>query len=229
MGWRLQRRPLILGRSILKRRRKAPDAHLAVVGAAEDLVVAQAGTRHGATVADERVLACARGGVRLSAPPEHGERVLVALSGGVDSAVAALLERERGAEVVAVTLKLWADRATDGERSCCSPEAVLRARRVAHDSLGIPHLTLDLEPEFRAGVVQPFIDGYAAGTTPNPCVLCNGEVRIDAMIALAESDTPPRHMVLGKWGLDAVLDRMKARVSEIERLRGEGEATDFPE
>ena len=51
----------------------------------------------------------------------------------------------------------------------------------------------------------------------------------DAMIALAESDTPPRHMVLGKWGLDAVLDRLKARVSEIERLRGEGEATDFPE
>ncbi len=54
--------------------------------------------------------------------------MLVALSGGVDSAVAALLERERGAEVVAVTLKLWADEANDGERSCCSPEAVLRAQ-----------------------------------------------------------------------------------------------------
>ena len=78
------------------------------------------------------------------------DRVLVALSGGVDSAVAALRERERGAEVVAVTLKLWADPATDGERSCCSPEAVLRARRLAH-SLGIPHLTLDLQEEFRAG------------------------------------------------------------------------------
>ncbi len=129
--------------------------------------------------------ALAGSGQPLAPMPVGAERVLIALSGGVDSAVAALIERERGAEVVAVTLKLWADRATDGEKSCCSPEAVLRARRVAH-SLGIPHLTLDLEPEFRAGVVQPFIDGHVAGTTPNPCVLCNGEVRIDAMIALAD-------------------------------------------
>jgi tRNA-specific 2-thiouridylase len=111
--------------------------------------------------------------------------VLVALSGGVDSAVAASREREAGREVVAVTLKLWADQRTDGERSCCSPEAVLGARRLAH-SLGVPHLTLDLEAEFRAGVVGPFIRGYVEGRTPNPCVLCNGEVRIDAMIALAD-------------------------------------------
>jgi tRNA-uridine 2-sulfurtransferase len=129
--------------------------------------------------------ALAGSGRPLSAPAAGRERVLVALSGGVDSAVAALLERERGADVVAVTVKLWADQATDGEKSCCSPEAVLRARRVAH-SLGIPHLTLALQPEFRAGVVQPFIDGYAAGKTPNPCVLCNGDVRIDAMIGLAD-------------------------------------------
>jgi tRNA-specific 2-thiouridylase len=103
----------------------------------------------------------------------------------VDSAVAALREREAGGDVVAVTLKLWADQRTDGERSCCSPEAVLGARRVAH-SLDIPHLTLDLETEFRAGVVDPFLHGYAEGRTPNPCVLCNGELRIDAMIALAD-------------------------------------------
>ena len=145
--------------------------------------------RHAAELAADalhRALSALAGsGELLAAAPDGAERVLVALSGGVDSAVAALLERERGAEVVAVTLKLWADQATDGERSCCSPEAVLRARRLAH-SLGIPHLTLDLEPEFRAGVVRPFIDGYAAGETPNPCVLCNGEVRLDAMIALAD-------------------------------------------
>jgi tRNA-specific 2-thiouridylase len=121
----------------------------------------------------------------LAEAPREGERVLVALSGGVDSAVAALREREAGREVVAVTLKLWADRRTDGESSCCSPEAVLGARRLAH-SLGIPHLTRDLEREFRAGVVTPFLRGYAEGRTPNPCVLCNGDLRLDAMIELAD-------------------------------------------
>ncbi|HEY5816716.1 MAG TPA: tRNA 2-thiouridine(34) synthase MnmA [Solirubrobacterales bacterium] len=114
----------------------------------------------------------------------HEGRVLVAMSGGVDSAVAALLERERGADVVGVTLKLWADPETDGAKACCSPEAVLGARAVAH-SLGIPHLTLDLEEEFRRRVVAAFLDGYGAGATPNPCIVCNGEVRIAAMVDLA--------------------------------------------
>src|SRR5436190_6732575 len=102
----------------------------------------------------------------LAQPPARGERVLVAMSGGVDSAVAALLERERGADVVAVTLKLWADRRTDGEKSCCSPQAVVGARELAHE-LGVPHLTLDLEEAFRATVVDTFVRGYAAGRTPN--------------------------------------------------------------
>jgi tRNA-specific 2-thiouridylase len=133
-----------------------------------------------------RALSAAAGsGLMLAAAPAAGERSLVALSGGVDSAVAAVRERERGAEVVAVTLKLWADRRTDASKSCCSPLAVLGARGLAH-SLGIPHLTLDLEDEFRERVVGGFIDGYRAGETPNPCVVCNGELRIDAMIALAD-------------------------------------------
>jgi tRNA-specific 2-thiouridylase len=112
-------------------------------------------------------------------------RVAVAVSGGVDSAVAALLERERGAEVVAITVKLWADPETDGTKACCSPEAVLGARAVAH-SLGIPHFTLDLEADFRRRVVDRFVGGYAEGQTPNPCILCNGEVRLAAMLDLAE-------------------------------------------
>jgi tRNA-specific 2-thiouridylase len=145
--------------------------------------------RHAAVLAADalhRALSGLAGsGARLAAAPATGERVLVAVSGGVDSAVAALRERDAGREVVAVTLKLWADRRTDGERSCCSPEAVLGARGVAH-SLGIPHLTLDLETEFRAGVVGPFLRGYMEGHTPNPCVLCNGDLRLDAMIALAD-------------------------------------------
>jgi tRNA-specific 2-thiouridylase len=117
-----------------------------------------------------------------AAPPK---RVAVAMSGGVDSAVAALLARERGEEVVGITVKLWADPETDGTKACCSPEAVLGARALAH-SLGIPHFTLDLEQEFRRRVVDRFVTGYAEGRTPNPCVLCNGEVRIAAMVDLAE-------------------------------------------
>jgi tRNA-specific 2-thiouridylase len=143
--------------------------------------------RHAAQLAADalhRALACAAASSERLAPPHEG-RVLVAMSGGVDSAVAALLERERGAEVLGVTLKLWADPETDGAKACCSPEAVLGARAVAH-SLGIPHLTLDLEEEFRRRVVGAFLAGYAAGATPNPCIVCNGEVRIAAMIDLAE-------------------------------------------
>ena len=171
------------GSSVLEAARIGPDDVEAELGGLAPT------HRHAAVLAADalhRALSGLTGsGVPLADRPADGERVLVALSGGVDSAVAALCEREAGRDVVAVTLKLWADQRTDGEKSCCSPEAVLGARRVAH-SLGIPHLTLDLEREFRAGVVGPFLRGYEEGRTPNPCVLCNGELRIDAMIALAD-------------------------------------------
>lgn len=130
-----------------------------------------------------RALGTAARGRGSVPPPATGVRTLVAMSGGVDSSVAALL-CARDSDVVAVTLELWADTENDAERSCCSSTAVAQARALAH-SLGLPHFTVDLRDEFRIGVVEPFIAGYAAGETPNPCVGCNGHVRVDAMLELA--------------------------------------------
>jgi tRNA-uridine 2-sulfurtransferase len=115
-----------------------------------------------------------------------GRRTLVAMSGGVDSAVAAQLSLDAGHEVVGVTLELWADPATDGTKSCCSPQAVTGARALAH-RMGMPHFTLDLRQAFGADVVDDFVSEHEAGRTPNPCVRCNGQVRFDAMLRVADS------------------------------------------
>jgi len=127
--------------------------------------------------------AAARDGAARLAPA--ATRTLVAMSGGVDSAAAAQLALDAGDEVVAVTLELWSDPAGDGEQSCCSPQAVRGARGLAQ-RMGIPHFTLDLRDRFRADVVDDFLAGYGGGATPNPCVRCNGLVRFDAMVELAD-------------------------------------------
>jgi len=118
----------------------------------------------------------------VTAPPRPG-RIAVAMSGGVDSAVA--LHRA-GPDAVGVTLRLWLDPAgPEAERACCSPDAVIRARETCH-ALGLPHVTLDLREQFRATVVRSFVEGYASGLTPNPCMRCNGSFRFDALVGLAE-------------------------------------------
>ena len=116
------------------------------------------------------------------AAERHAERVAVAMSGGVDSAVALL---ESGPHAVGVTLRLWLDpRGPDAERACCSPEAVLAARETCH-ALGLPHVTLDLRDAFRRAIVDPFVQAYARGETPNPCSRCNGSFRFAELLAFA--------------------------------------------
>jgi tRNA-specific 2-thiouridylase len=125
-------------------------------------------------------------GAELRAPDQEVDTrgVLVGMSGGVDSAVAAMMLREQGYRVVGVTLRLWGDAASCDERSCCSPETVRRARRVAHN-LGIPHLTVDASDVFYTRVVQYFVEEYAGGRTPNPCAKCNARVRFGFMLDIA--------------------------------------------
>jgi tRNA-uridine 2-sulfurtransferase len=121
----------------------------------------------------------------VASPPDP-RRVVVAMSGGVDSAVTLLRVRAAGHEVVGATLRLWLDpHGPDAERACCSPEAVLAARATCH-RLGVPHVTLDLREEFRRAVVSPFVEGYAQGETPNPCMRCNGSFRFAELLAFTD-------------------------------------------
>jgi tRNA-uridine 2-sulfurtransferase len=117
------------------------------------------------------------------------ERVLVAMSGGVDSSVAAARLRDAGAEVVGVTLHLWdypADsRGGGGHGRCCAPEDQYDARRVA-DALGFAHFTFDRRELFARTVVDPFVDAYLAGQTPSPCTACNRGVKLGELMTLAD-------------------------------------------
>ncbi len=103
--------------------------------------------------------------------------VLVAMSGGVDSSVAAALLVEQGYRVIGVTMKTFCYSETEGpSKTCCGLDGIMDARRVA-DVLDIPHYVFDVEPEFNRDVIDDFVSEYAAGRTPNPCVRCNGNTK----------------------------------------------------
>jgi tRNA-uridine 2-sulfurtransferase len=143
------------------------------------LTLVEAAAVGGETLAAD-ALANALGPVFRAAPSPG--RVAVAMSGGVDSAVALLRSLPNA---VGVTLRLWLDpEGPDSERACCSPESVIGARETCH-RLGVPHVTLDLREEFRRAVVTPFVRGYARGQTPNPCTRCNGGFRFAELLAFA--------------------------------------------
>ncbi len=124
-------------------------------------------------------------------------QVLAAMSGGVDSSVAAALLAQDGHEVVGVTMKLWGGPSDTG---CCSVADVIDARRVA-DALGIDHHVFNFGEDFSARVVDPYVADHAAGRTPNPCVECNRHIKFDRLLRRAEA-----------LGFDAVATGHHARV-----------------
>jgi tRNA-specific 2-thiouridylase len=118
--------------------------------------------------------------------PPHETTVVVAMSGGVDSSVAAALLVEQGYNCIGVMMRLWAETG-EGEGStnkCCSLESVHDARQVA-ESLGIPFYLINVEEPFKRNVVDFFIDGYSRGVTPNPCLECNRHIRFDYLLNYA--------------------------------------------
>ncbi|HEY7002266.1 MAG TPA: tRNA 2-thiouridine(34) synthase MnmA [Candidatus Udaeobacter sp.] len=115
------------------------------------------------------------------------QRVLLGMSGGVDSSVAGYLLREQGYEVVGVTMKVWPqDCISRAEDKCCGPQAIADARGVAH-SLGIPHYVVDEADQFERLVIDYFSSEYQAGRTPNPCVMCNEKVKFGNLWSKAMS------------------------------------------
>ena len=117
--------------------------------------------------------------------PRADTRVVVAMSGGVDSAVTAALVAEAGYDAVGVTLQLYDDGAASARKgACCAGQDIYDARRVA-DAIGIPHYVLDYRTRFRESVIEPFADSYVAGETPIPCVTCNRTVKFRDLMGLA--------------------------------------------
>jgi tRNA-specific 2-thiouridylase len=125
-------------------------------------------------------------------------KVVVAMSGGVDSSVAAALLKEQGYEVIGMMLRLWSEPGKEESNRCCTPDSMAQARRVAA-KLEIPFYVIDAKDVFRETVVEYFLEGYARGETPNPCLICNRKIRwtflLDHALALGADYMATGHYV----------------------------------
>ena len=138
-------------------------------------------------------------------------KVVVAMSGGVDSSVAAALLKQQGYDVTGMMLRLWSEPGKEDSNRCCTPDAMALARRVAAN-LDIPFYVVDAKEVFRTTVVNYFLEGYARGETPNPCLICNRQIRWEFLLnhALALGAD---HMATGHYV------RIKNENGEMKLLR----------
>ena len=144
-------------------------------------------------------------------------KVVVAMSGGVDSSVAAALLKEQGYDVIGIMMRLWSEPGKEESNRCCTPDSMAQARRVAA-KLDIPFYVIDAKDVFRETVVEYFLEGYARGETPNPCLICNRKIRwtflLDHALALGADHMATGHYVRlkdegGRMNLLRAVDKNK--------------------
>src|SRR5919197_6619986 len=151
------------------------------------------------------------------------QRVLLGMSGGVDSSVAGYLLREQGCEVIGVTMKVWPqDCISRAEDKCCGPQAIADARGVAH-SLGIPHYVVDEADQFERTVIDYFASEYQAGRTPNPCVMCNEKLKFGNLWSKAQA-LDCDYIATGHY---AIIEHVDATPSSRRKKCGGGAASTY--
>lgn len=140
-------------------------------------------------------------------------KAVVAMSGGVDSSIAAALLKEQGYEVIGMMLRLWSEPGKEDSNRCCTPDSMAQARRVAA-ILDIPFYVIDAKDVFRETVVEYFLEGYARGETPNPCLICNRKIRwtflLDHALALGADFMATGHYARVKRTENGKVDLLRA-------------------